>query len=114
MPPFVGAMVAAFQVPVPMVPSVVMLVAPSAGARVVSVLSWILTVGWETVLCVSAVYAVDAASDALFGGDATKNPGLQIVTLLIVAAIIVALGVFGFTWIMRAQLIITIVTASRP
>ena len=84
------------------------------GARVVSVLSWILTVGWETVLCVSAVYAVDAASDALFGGDATKNPGLQIVTLLIVAAIIVALGVFGFTWIMRAQLIITIVTASRP
>ena len=80
------------------------------GARVVSVLSWILTVGWETVLCVSAVYAVDAASDALFGGDATKNPGLQIVTLLIVAAIIVALGVFGFTWIMRAQLIITIVT----
>jgi purine-cytosine permease-like protein len=80
------------------------------GARVVSVLSWILTVGWETVLCVSAVYAVDAASEALGLGDATKNPGVQIVALLIVAAIIVALGVFGFTWIMRAQLIITIVT----
>jgi nucleobase:cation symporter-1, NCS1 family len=80
------------------------------GARVVSVLSWVLTVGWETVLCVSAVYAVDAASEALGFGDATKNPGLQVVALLVVAAIIVALGIFGFTWIMRAQLVITIVT----
>lgn len=80
------------------------------GARVVSVLSWVLTVGWETVLCVSAVYAVDATSDALFGGDATQNTALQVVALLVVAAIIVALGVFGFTWIMRAQLVITIVT----
>ena len=35
------------------------------GARVVSVLSWILTVGWETVLCVSAVYAVDATAGAI-------------------------------------------------
>ncbi|MEO6532364.1 MAG: cytosine permease [Pseudolysinimonas sp.] len=80
------------------------------GARVVSVLSWILTVGWETVLCVSAVYAVDATGGALFGKAATGNPVVELITLLIVAAIIVALGVFGFTWIMRAQLIITIVT----
>jgi nucleobase:cation symporter-1, NCS1 family len=80
------------------------------GARAVSVLSWILTVGWETVLCVSAVYAVDAAAGALGGEGAVGNPVVRIVTLLVVAAIIVALGVFGFTWIMRAQLVITIVT----
>jgi purine-cytosine permease-like protein len=80
------------------------------GARVVSVLSWILTVGWETVLCVSTVYAVDAAGGALFGKGATGNPVVELITLLVVAAIIVALGVFGFTWIMRAQLVITIVT----
>jgi len=80
------------------------------GARVVSVLSWILTVGWETVLCVSTVYAVDATGGALFGKAATGNPVVELITLLVVAAIIVTLGVFGFTWIMRAQLIITIVT----
>src|SRR3954447_10595059 len=80
------------------------------GARVVSVLSWILTVGWETVLCVSAVYAVDATAGALFGKGATGSPVVELITLLVIAAIIVTLGVFGFTWIMRAQLVITIVT----
>ena len=80
------------------------------GARVVSILSWLLTVGWETVLCVNAVYAIGGTADALAGKGAGENPVLQVVSLLIVAAIVVTLGVFGFTWIMRAQLLITIVT----
>lgn len=79
------------------------------GARVVAVLSWILTVGWETVLCTNAVFAVSATADA-FGKGAGDGVALRIVALLIVAAIIVTLGIFGFTWIMRAQLLITIVT----
>lgn len=79
------------------------------GARVVAVLSWILTVGWETVLCTNAVFAVSATAD-WFSKGAGDGVALRIVSLLIVAAIIVTLGIFGFTWIMRAQLLITIVT----
>ena len=40
---------------------------PENGARVVAFLSGILTVGWETVLTVSAVFAVDATVAALGG-----------------------------------------------
>ncbi|MGN6327293.1 purine-cytosine permease family protein [Pseudolysinimonas sp.] len=79
------------------------------GARVVSILSWLLTVGWESVLCVNAVFAVTATAD-FFQKGAGDSVGINIVALLVVAAIIVVLGIFGFHWIMRAQLIITIVT----
>jgi purine-cytosine permease-like protein len=79
------------------------------GARVVSILSWILTVGWESVLCTSAVFAVSATADS-FSKGAGDSVALRIVALLVVAAVIVTLGIFGFTWIMRAQLVITIVT----
>ena len=78
------------------------------GARVVALLSWILTVGWETVLTVSAVYAVDATVAAL-GGPA-DSPVTKIVSLIVVAGIVVVFGIFGFQLIMRLQLVITIVT----
>ncbi len=79
------------------------------GARVVSILSWLLTVGWESVLCVNAVFAVTATAE-YFQKGAGDAVGLKIGALIVVAAIIVVLGIFGFHWIMRAQLIITIVT----
>jgi nucleobase:cation symporter-1, NCS1 family len=78
------------------------------GARVVAFLSWILTVGWETVLTVSAVFAVDATVAAL-GGPA-DNPVTKLVALLVIAAIVVVVGVYGFSLIMRLQFWITIVT----
>jgi NCS1 family nucleobase:cation symporter-1 len=78
------------------------------GARVVALLSWILTVGWETVLTVSAVFAVDATVAAL-GGPA-GSPVTKIVALIVVAGIVVMFGIFGFQLIMRLQLVITIVT----
>ena len=78
------------------------------GARVVALLSWILTVGWETVLTVSAVYAVDATVTAL--GGPSDNPVTKIVSLIVVAGIVVMFGIFGFQLIMRLQLVITIVT----
>lgn len=82
------------------------------GSRVVAVLSWVLTVGWETVLCVNAVYAVSGTVDALAGPKSTAGdgPAVQLPALIVIAAVIVALGIFGFRWIMRAQLVITIVT----
>lgn len=79
------------------------------GARVVAFLSWLLTVGWETVLTISAVFAVDATVQAL-GGPA-NDPVVKLVALFVIAAIVVAVGVVGFRLIMRLQFVITVVTA---
>lgn len=78
------------------------------GNRLPSVISWLLTVGWETVLTSLAVLATATVFEALGwdGGVATK-----VVALILVAALIVVAGIFGFTLIMRLQLAITIATA---
>ncbi|WP_223691694.1 purine-cytosine permease family protein [Leifsonia poae] len=77
------------------------------GNRVPSVLSWLLTVGWETVLTALAVLATATVFTRLGweGGVLTK-----IVALIVVAALIIAGGVVGFTLIMRMQKVITVVT----
>jgi nucleobase:cation symporter-1, NCS1 family len=77
------------------------------GNRVPSVLSWVLTVGWETALVSLATLATAQVFDQLgwSGGTATK-----VVALLVVAALVVAGGVLGFDVIMRMQAVITWVT----
>jgi NCS1 family nucleobase:cation symporter-1 len=77
------------------------------GNKLPAAISWLLTVGWETVLVVLATLAVATVFDRLGwgGGDATK-----VVSLLVVAALIVAGGVLGFEAIMRLQTLITVVT----
>ena len=77
------------------------------GNRVPSVLSWILTVGWETALVSLATLATAQVFDQLgwSGGTATK-----VVALLVVAALVVGGGVLGFDVIMRMQAVITWVT----
>src|SRR4029453_423975 len=77
------------------------------GNRVPSVLSWILTVGWETVLVSLATLATATVFTQLGwgGGDGTK-----VVALLVVAALVGAGGVLGFDVIMRMQTLITVVT----
>jgi nucleobase:cation symporter-1, NCS1 family len=77
------------------------------GNKLPSLISWLLTVGWETVLVVLATLATATVFDRLGwgGGDATK-----VVALVVVAALIVAGGVMGFTLIMRLQTVITVVT----
>jgi nucleobase:cation symporter-1, NCS1 family len=77
------------------------------GNKLPSLISWLLTVGWETVLVVLATLATATVFDRLGwgGGDATK-----VVALLVVAALIVIGGVMGFTLIMRLQTVITVVT----
>jgi NCS1 family nucleobase:cation symporter-1 len=77
------------------------------GNRVPSVLSWILTVGWETALVSLATLATSTVFTQLgwSGGTATK-----VVALLVVAALVVAGGVLGFDLIMRMQTVITVVT----
>ena len=77
------------------------------GNKLPSLISWLLTVGWETVLVVLATLATATVFDRLGwgGGDATK-----VVALVVVAALIVAGGVMGFALIMRLQTVITVVT----
>ncbi|GAB3758565.1 purine-cytosine permease family protein [Microlunatus parietis] len=77
------------------------------GSRLPAVISWLLTVGWETALTSLAVLTTSTVFTALgwHGGTATK-----IVALILVAALIFVSGVFGFTMIMRLQVVITVVT----
>ncbi|TFB99041.1 allantoin permease [Cryobacterium adonitolivorans] len=77
------------------------------GNRVPSAISWLLTVGWETVLASLAVLATATVFRELGweGGDVTK-----VVALIVVAALIVAGGIIGFDFIMKLQMWITIVT----
>ncbi|GAA1432889.1 cytosine permease [Microlunatus lacustris] len=77
------------------------------GNRLPSLLSWVLTVGWETVLTSLAVLSTATVLDRLGAGGGT---GTKVVALVVVAALVVAAGVAGFTAIMRLQRWITIVT----
>ena len=78
------------------------------GNRVAPVLSWILTVGWETVLTAMATMATATVFTKLGWGGGTPT---KIVALVIIAGLIVAGGIIGFDMIMRMQTVITIVTA---
>lgn len=77
------------------------------GNRVPSILSWVLTVGWETVLVSLAVLATSTVLGAL-GFDA--GVGTQVVALIVVAALVIGAGIMGFDLIMRLQKWITIAT----
>ncbi len=77
------------------------------GNRLPAVLSWVLTVGWETVLVILATLATATVFDQLGwgGGTATK-----VVAMLVIALLTVGAGVFGFRLIMRLQVWITVIT----
>lgn len=78
------------------------------GNRLPSLLSWVLTVGWETVLVVLATLATAAVFSRLGvgGGAVTK-----LIALVLVAGVTVVAGIFGFKLIMRVQTWITVATA---
>jgi len=78
------------------------------GNRVPSVISWIITVGWETVLAALAVLATATVFDelGLDGGVGTKVIALIVVVLLVTVG-----GVIGFNLIMKMQVWITVITA---
>jgi NCS1 family nucleobase:cation symporter-1 len=77
------------------------------GNRLPAALSWLLTVGWETVLVILATLATSTVFTRLGWGGGT---GTKIVALIVVSAITVAAGIAGFTVVMRLQTVITIVT----
>ena len=77
------------------------------GNRLPALVSWVLTVGWETVLVSLAVLATTTVFREL--GWAHGNP-TQVVVLLVVVAVVITAGVFGFGIVMRLQVVITWVT----
>jgi NCS1 family nucleobase:cation symporter-1 len=77
------------------------------GNRLPSAISWVLTVGWETVLTALATMATATVFERLGWGGGTST---KIIALVVVAALIVGGGVMGFDLIMRMQTVITIVT----
>ncbi len=78
------------------------------GSRFPAVVSWLITVGWETALTALAVLATSTVLAELGWNAGTST---RIVALAVVAALIVASGILGFTMIMRLQVVITVVTA---
>jgi len=77
------------------------------GNKLPALVSWVLTVGWETVLVILATLATATVFSRLGwgGGDGTR-----VVALIIVVGLTIFGGVMGFDLIMRLQTLITIVT----
>ncbi|MGI3781145.1 MAG: purine-cytosine permease family protein [Janthinobacterium lividum] len=77
------------------------------GNRLPALLSWLLTVGWETVLTILATLATATVFERLgwASGALTK-----IIALVVVATLVIVGGVMGFRVIMRLQVIITVIT----
>jgi purine-cytosine permease-like protein len=78
------------------------------GNKLPSLISWLLTVGWETILVILATLATATVFERLGwgGGNVTK-----VIALIVVVALTIFGGVMGFDLIMRMQSVITIVTA---
>jgi NCS1 family nucleobase:cation symporter-1 len=77
------------------------------GNRLPSVVSWVLTVGWETVLTSLATMATATVLGRLGWGGGTET---KVVALILISALVVVGGVMGFDLIMRLQTVITVVT----
>ncbi len=78
------------------------------GNKLPSLISWLLTVGWETVLVILATLATATVAQRLGWGGGT---GTKVIALIVVVALTIFGGVMGFDLIMRMQTVITIVTA---
>jgi purine-cytosine permease-like protein len=77
------------------------------GNKLPTAVSWLLTVGWETILMILATLAIATVFHHLGwgGGTATK-----IIAMIVVVALTIFGGVMGFDLIMRMQTVITVVT----
>jgi nucleobase:cation symporter-1, NCS1 family len=78
------------------------------GNRLPALISWLMTVGWETVLTITATLATATVFQRLGWGS---GYGVRVVALVVVASLTVSAGVLGFDVIMRLQRVITLVTA---
>ncbi len=78
------------------------------GNTLPTLVSWLVNVGWETVLTILATLATATVFDRLGWSAGTST---KVIALVVVAGLIIAGGVMGFDLIMRMQAVITVVTA---
>ena len=79
------------------------------GNRLPSALSWLLTLGWETVLAAIAVLATSTILDHLGWADRTAT---KAVAMVVVVGMIAGGGLLGFDLIMRMQRWITVIASA--
>jgi nucleobase:cation symporter-1, NCS1 family len=77
------------------------------GNALPAAISWLLLVGWETVLVALSTLATATVFDELGSGGGTFT---KIVAFLVTAALVVVAGVLGFDVIMRLQTFIVLAT----
>src|SRR5437773_6176729 len=77
------------------------------GNKLPTALSWLLTVGWETILVILATLAIATVFQHLGWGGGTST---KIIAMIVVVALTIFGGVMGFDLIMRMQTVITVVT----
>jgi NCS1 family nucleobase:cation symporter-1 len=77
------------------------------GQKVPGVISWLVSIGWETFLAILAVLATSTIFTRLGWGGGT---GTKVVATVVVAALIVSASVAGYHIIMRMQSVLTWVT----
>jgi NCS1 family nucleobase:cation symporter-1 len=77
------------------------------GQKVPGVLSWLVSIGWETFLAILAVLATSTIFTRLGWGGGT---GTKVVAAVVVAALIVSASVAGYHIIMRMQSVLTWIT----
>ena len=78
-----------------------------SGQKVPGVISWLVSIGWETFLAIMAVLATATIFTQLGWGGGTLT---KVVATIVVAALIVAASVAGYHVIMRLQSLLTWVT----
>ena len=79
------------------------------GQKLPGIVSWLLSIGWETFLAIMAVLATATVFDRLgIGGGATT----KIIAAVAVAALIVIASVLGYHTIMKLQSVLTWITGA--
>ena len=79
------------------------------GQKVPGVISWFVSIGWETFLAIMAVLATATVFQELGWAE---GDGVRLVAAIVVAAIIVVASVLGYHTIMRMQSILTWLTGA--
>jgi NCS1 family nucleobase:cation symporter-1 len=78
------------------------------GNAVPTFFSYLLLVGWETVLVALGVLATDTVSAKLGWTLGANNIGVKGIAFVVIVAIVISSGVYGFNFIMRIQKWITL------
>ena len=79
------------------------------GQKVPGVISWLVSIGWETFLAILAVLATSTIFERLGWGGGTTT---KVIAAVLVATLIVVASVMGYHVIMRMQSILTWITAA--